>query len=258
MAITILRFVLAGVVGYLLGSFPSGVIVGKLWRVNVLAAGSGHSGATNVLRTAGKKAAAMVAISDVAKGAFAVLLAHFLLFAGDAPLAPWGELVAGLAAILGHNYSLFLRFRGGRGVATGGGAILGIQPLVLAIAVLVGLVPAALTRYVSLGSITAAFTAPLAELALLLTGFDHAWPHFYFILIGSAVVIASHHDNIQRLLNGTERKLGQRTANQGAVLASPAQDSSTEQSTAQDASVQGAMPQDSYEPDSSALAGAPE
>ncbi len=217
MALTIPLLVLAGAGGYLLGSFPSGVIVGKLWRVNVLAAGSGHSGATNVLRTAGKKAAMTVALLDIAKGAVAVLMAHFLLFPKDAVFGPWAELIAGLAAILGHNYSLFLRFRGGRGVATGGGGVLAMQPLVVAIALVVGLIPVFLTRYVSLGSITAAVTAPLAELVLLLTGFDHAWPHFYYMLIGAAVIIASHHDNIQRLLNGTERKLGQRAPVQASA-----------------------------------------
>jgi glycerol-3-phosphate acyltransferase PlsY len=211
MALTILRFVLAGAVGYLLGSFPSGVIVGKLWRVNVLATGSGHSGATNVLRTAGKKAAISVALLDIAKGVIAVLVAHFLLFSGDATLGPWAELIAGLTAILGHNYSLFLRFRGGRGVATGGGAVLAMQPLIVIAALVVGLIPVLLTRYVSLGSITAAFTAPLTELIMLLTGFDHAWPHFYYMLIGATVIIASHHDNIKRLLSGTERKIGQRS-----------------------------------------------
>src|SRR5690242_2067159 len=105
MSLTVPLLVLAGVVGYLLGSFPSGVIVGKLWRVNVLATGSGHSGATNVLRSAGKKAAITVLLLDVVKGACAVLIAHFLLFRGDAAFGPWAELIAGLAAILGHNYS---------------------------------------------------------------------------------------------------------------------------------------------------------
>jgi glycerol-3-phosphate acyltransferase PlsY len=217
MLLAILRLVLAGVIGYLAGSFPSGVLIGKAYGVDVLAHGSGHTGTTNVLRTAGGKAAAMVVILDIAKGAVAVLLARYLIFpaSADAFIGPWAEPVAGLAAILGHNFSLFLHFRGGRGVATGGGAVLAMNPLVVAFAFPIGALPVIFTRYVSLGSITAAATCPIAELVLLLTGHDtiagHAnWAHFAYMLVGAAIVIASHHDNIQRLLAGTERKLGER------------------------------------------------
>ena len=161
MLLAIIRLVLTALIGYLAGSFPSGVIVGKLYGVDVQAHGSGHTGATNVLRTAGGKAAAIVLILDIAKGALAVLLARFLLFPVSAnpaglDLALWAEPIAGLAAILGHNFSLFLRFKGGRGVATGGGAALAMNPLVIALALPLGALPVALTRYVSLGSITAA------------------------------------------------------------------------------------------------------
>jgi glycerol-3-phosphate acyltransferase PlsY len=217
MLLPILLLVLAGVVGYLAGSFPSGVLVGKAYGVDVLAHGSGHTGTTNVLRTAGGKAAAIVVILDIAKGAVAVLLAHYVILPAsvDSAIGPWATPVAGLASILGHNFSLFLHFRGGRGVATGGGAALAMNPLVVAIALPVGALPVLFTRYVSLGSITAAVTCPIAELVFLLTGHDtiagHAnWAHFAFMLIGALIVIASHHDNIQRLLAGTERKLGQR------------------------------------------------
>jgi glycerol-3-phosphate acyltransferase PlsY len=218
LALAVLRLVLAGVIGYLAGSFPSGVIIGKLYGVDVLGQGSGHTGTTNVLRTAGSKAAAIVVILDIAKGALPVLLARYLIFpaSADAAIGPWAEPIAGLASILGHNFSLFLHFRGGRGVATGGGAVLAMNPLVVAIAFPIGALPVILTRYVSLGSITASITCPIAELILLLTGHDaiagHSnWAHFTFMLIGALIVIASHHDNIQRLLSGTERKLGQRT-----------------------------------------------
>ncbi len=220
MPLSLLRLFLTAVIGYLAGSFPSGAIVGKAWGVNVLAHGSGHTGATNVLRTAGGKAAALVVALDIAKGSVAVLLARYLIAPDSAhaivpgwveanAIAPWAEVIAGLAAILGHNFSLFLHFRGGRGVATGGGAVLAMNPLVVVIALPLGALPVILTRYVSLGSITAATLCPLSDLIFTLTGHD-SWAHFTFMLIGAMIVIGSHHDNIQRLLAGTERKLGQK------------------------------------------------
>jgi glycerol-3-phosphate acyltransferase PlsY len=215
MLLAIIRLILTAFIGYLAGSFPSGVIVGKLYGVDVLAHGSGHTGTTNVLRTAGSKAAAVVLILDLAKGALAVLLARFLLFPASAnpaglDLAPWAELVAGLAAILGHNFSLFLHFKGGRGVATGGGAALAMNPLVIAIALPLGALPVALTRYVSLGSITAAAVCPIAELVFVLTKIDPNWAHFTYMLVGGVGIIAAHYDNIGRLFKGTERKIGQK------------------------------------------------
>lgn len=217
MLLAIIRLVLAALIGYLAGSFPSGVIVGKLYGVDVLAHGSGHTGATNVLRTAGGKAAAIVVILDIAKGAVAILLARFLLFPASAnpaglDLAPWAEPVAGLAAVLGHNFSLFLRFKGGRGVATGGGAALAMNPLVIAFALPLGALPVIFTRYVSLGSITAAAVCPIAELVFVLTRIDPNWAHFTYMLIAGAGIIVAHYDNIGRLLNGTERKIGQKVA----------------------------------------------
>ena len=217
MLLAIIRLILTAFIGYLAGSFPSGVIVGKLYGVDVLAHGSGHTGATNVLRTAGSKAAAVVVILDIAKGAVAVLLARFLLFPVSAnpaglDLAAWAEPVAGLAAIVGHNFSLFLRFKGGRGVATGGGAALAMNPLVIALALPLGALPVVFTRYVSLGSMTAAAVCAISELVFVLTKIDPHWGHFIFMLIGAVGIIAAHHDNIVRLFNGTERKIGQKAA----------------------------------------------
>ncbi|HEX6778255.1 MAG TPA: glycerol-3-phosphate 1-O-acyltransferase PlsY [Ktedonobacterales bacterium] len=228
MLLAIIRLVLTALIGYLAGSFPSGVIVGKLYGVDVLAHGSGHTGATNVLRTAGGKAAAIVVLLDIAKGALAVLLARFLLFPASAnpaglDLALWAEPIAGLAAILGHNFSLFLRFKGGRGVATGGGAALAMNPLVIALALPLGALPVALTRYVSLGSMTAAAVCAISELVFVLTRIDPNWAHFTYMLVGGVGIIAAHYDNIGRLLNGTERKFGQKVT----AEAKPASDTPT-------------------------------
>lgn len=211
-----LRLVISAVVGYLLGSLPSGVIVGRLFgKVDPRAGGSGKTGATNVLRTMGKGPAVMVAVLDVAKGAAAVLLARFVFLpAGSGAtlemqnLAAVAQAVAGLAALLGHNYSVFIRFTGGRGVATGAGALLAMTPLGMLIGLVGLVVVVAITRYVSLGSITAAALAAIVTVTITLLGHD-LWPHAVFAVIGGAIIIASHKDNIDRLLHGTERKLGQ-------------------------------------------------
>ncbi|HEX6817708.1 MAG TPA: glycerol-3-phosphate acyltransferase, partial [Ktedonobacterales bacterium] len=130
------RFVAAAVVGYLLGSTPSGVVVGKLFgNVDPRSHGSGKTGATNVLRTLGPGAAALVVLMDVGKGVVAVLLARFVIMPMSAGAAvdtrAWADAIAAFCAMLGHNYSIYIHFTGGRGVATGGGAILAINPLVL-------------------------------------------------------------------------------------------------------------------------------
>jgi glycerol-3-phosphate acyltransferase PlsY len=204
------RYVLAALVAYLFGSLPSGVLVGRLFgNVDPRTRGSGRTGATNVLRTLGPGAAALVALSDVLKGAIPVLLARYLIYPHEPQ--PWAEAVAGFAAVLGHNYSVFIRFTGGRGVATGGGAALVMQPLVV-LAGAVGLVvPIAITRYVSLGSIVAAATCAVTDAALVALGRD-SYPHLVFIAVGAAFIIFSHRDNITRLMNGTERKLGDKDA----------------------------------------------
>ncbi len=224
----VLRFVGAALAAYLLGAIPSGVLVGKLFgNVDVRAYGSGKTGATNVLRTLGPGPAALVVLGDIAKGAIAVLLARFLFFgmffpfpihaaATHSALAlyqPWAEAVAGLAAVLGHTYSVYINFSGGRGVLTGAGAIVVMSPLATLVGLIAAVIPIALTRYVSLGSILGTATVAMTELVLFLT--HHAeLPHLLFALIGAAYVIALHRDNINRLLNHTERKLGERAVPQ--------------------------------------------
>jgi len=214
----LLRFVLAAIVGYLLGSVPSGVLVGRLFgNVDPRTQGSGKTGATNILRTLGPGPAVLVAVLDITKGLVAVLLAHFVIYPLPAHPQPTlaqhnlqatAEAIAGFAALLGHNFSIFLQFTGGRGVATGGGATLGMSPIAMLIGAVAMFIPIALTRYVSLGSIIGCATAGLVALALALTGHDYL-PHALFALAGAALIIFSHRDNIERLLQGTERKLGQ-------------------------------------------------
>jgi acyl phosphate:glycerol-3-phosphate acyltransferase len=207
----VLRMGGAALAGYLLGSIPFGVLAGRFFGDrDPRAFGSGKTGATNVLRTLGPGPAAIVVAGDVLKGALAVLLARLVFFGGhaDPTLQATAEAVAGFCAILGHNYSLLIGFKGGRGVLTGAGAMLVMAPFATLIGFLCAALPIAITRYVSLGSILGASGSIVTELILLLT--HHAsLPHFIFILVGGVVIIVSHRDNIERLLNGTERKLGQ-------------------------------------------------
>jgi len=205
----LVRFIATALAAYLLGSIPTGVLAGKFFGDrDPRATGSGKTGATNVLRTLGPGPAAVVVLVDVAKGAAAVLLARYVFFGGQPELRDYAEALAGFAAIIGHNYSVYIRFTGGRGVLTGAGAMLVMSPFATLIGFICAMIPIAITRYVSLGSILGAIGSIATALALLLTNHD-SLPHFLFILVGGAIIILSHRDNIERLLKGTERKLGQ-------------------------------------------------
>ena len=191
-------------ISYLLGSIPFGLIAGKLVKnVDIRSYGSGTTGMTNVLRTVGVPAAALVLMLDIGKAALAVVVAKVLFDSNGA------EVAAALTVLVGHNWPVFVRFRGGRGTASGLGGLLILSPISGLIAALIGVAVIAITRYVSLGSIAATTLGSLAIIVLAATG--HA-PMVYtgFGAIAGLLVLASHRDNIQRLIRGTERKLGQR------------------------------------------------
>jgi glycerol-3-phosphate acyltransferase PlsY len=203
--ITPLEAVIAAVVGYLLGSIPTGMVVARVYRnVDLTAHGSGRTGATNVLRTLGSGAAAIAFAGDFLKGLLAVLLVQYVI----APNNPWAELIAAIAAVLGHSYSMFIGFKGGRGVVTGLGATIVAAPMLMLIAFAISAVIVAVTRYVSLGSVIGATLSALLLCWLAVTTGEPAWA-VWGVLVGGFIVIA-HKDNIQRLLAGTERKLGER------------------------------------------------
>ena len=192
------KILLLVLMGYAIGSIPFAILASRLFRLpDPRSYGSGNPGATNVLRTGHKAAALFTLAGDAAKGWFAVWLVHRL--GADVTVAA----LAGLAAFLGHVYSLFLRFRGGKGVATALGVLAGLQPaLALAVAG-IWLVVAFVTRYSSLAALTAAAGAPF--LALLL---DLPREVILVIAAMSAVLFWRHRRNIRQLLNGTEPKFG--------------------------------------------------
>lgn len=196
--------------GYLVGGLPFGLLVGRIARnVDLRAHGSGRTGATNALRTLGPRAAAVVLVLDLAKGIAAVLVARLLLGAQGREAAEWAAAAAGSAAVLGHVYSPFIGFRGGRGVATTAGGLLALAPLALAIVVPVVLLVAWRSRYMSLASVLGASLAPVVTGALVVIGRGEAADVGYALVAGAIVLIA-HRDNIARLRSGTERKIGDR------------------------------------------------
>lgn len=190
-------------VAYLMGSVPFGLLATRLAKgVDVRDYGSGKTGMTNVLRIAGVRAGFVVLVLDMSKGALAVVIARLVW---DSPgLAA----AAGLSVLLGHLWPVFIGFRGGRGTATGMGALVALSPLAGLATATVGLPMLVAFRYVSLGSISGAITGAATLLILSLVGF-HPTIYALYGVVGGALVLAKHHDNIRRLLTGRERKLGQ-------------------------------------------------
>ncbi len=192
--------------GYLLGSIPFGVIVGRLLRgIDIRSYGSGNIGFSNALRVLGWKAASLVMIGDVCKGLAPVLVARRVLIAGGVPNAEVWLLPVALGPILGHCFSVFLGFRGGRAIATTLGVLLGLAPAAGLSGLGVWLIVVGLTRYISVASIIAAIVVP-AVVALR----GGRWELVTFWCAVALLIIVRHLPNIKRLLAGTETKIGQR------------------------------------------------
>lgn len=208
-------------VSYLIGSIPfSFLIVKFLLHDDIRERGSGNVGATNVLRTSGKAAGFLALLLDGSKGACAVLLARWMVSLPQWPFAGpslgsqsiveqlaypsfWVGLAA-LLAVLGHIFPVWLRFDGGKGVATAAGVYLALHPFAFLIALVIVLIVVAISRYVSLGSIVAAAAMPL--ILRFIVG-DTFWTIAFSIVI-SLIIIVKHHENISRIASGTERRLG--------------------------------------------------
>ena len=198
----ILRTLALVVVAYLAGSIPVGAIVARLvGGPNLRSVGSGRTGGTNALRALGRKWAAVVVLGDLLKGALPVLLARFVT--GE----PTVEVLCGGAAVVGAIWSIFAGFRSGRGVGTGVGTMLMIQPLAVLLAAPVFVVVILLTRYVSLGSLLG--SAAMFPAMLLIWAVASGWvPPAYLLwaAVGPVLIWLAHADNIDRVLHGTERK----------------------------------------------------
>jgi acyl phosphate:glycerol-3-phosphate acyltransferase len=184
---------------YLMGSIPFAQLLSKRRGVDLRRVGSGNVGASNVLRTLGVRPAVLAMMLDAVKGTVAVLVAQRLTNGVAAPV------MAGLASMIGHVYPVWLRFRGGKGVATAAGAFAVLAPVAAAVAAGAFLLTVALTRFISVGSMVAALTLAawaIASDAPTIVGIGAA--------IGAALVLIGHRANVERLVAGTERRVGQR------------------------------------------------
>ena len=192
------------ITAYLLGNISTSYIVAKrLAGVDIRTQGSGNAGSTNVLRTLGKKAGALTFIGDVLKGLIAVLIARFIAYGANLDDTTCAYLAV-VAVVLGHNYPVFLGFKGGKGVATSLGSMLGMNPLVALSCLGFFIIIVAITKYVSLGSILGIGLSPIIMMI------NHNTKGVLVTLFLTISVAITHRENIKRLLNGTERKLGQK------------------------------------------------
>ena len=188
------------VIGYLLGTIPTGYLVAKARGVDIQSSGSGNIGATNVMRTLGVLPGIVVVLVDPLKGAGAVLLPTLL------GASNWAIALTALATVLGNNFNIMLRLRGGKGIATTLGVFFVINPLISTLCVLLAVFTILLSRQVSLGSMVALFAAPL----MLVASLSYPMPDLYLAIALAALAIVRHRDNIRRLIAGTERRLGER------------------------------------------------
>lgn len=201
---------LVAVAGYLIGSIPFGYLLGKAMGNDLLASGSKSTGATNALRTLGPGPAVLTLVLDAGKAMVAIAIARRLMTAFAQPWnsMPWVSIAAVVAAasvIIGHSWSVFLRFRGGKSVAASAGSALMLIPTLLPYGVAVFILTVAITRYVSLGSILGTLTVVIAALVT-----PEPLEIKAFIVIVASIIIYRHRANIGRLLSGTENRFGSR------------------------------------------------
>jgi len=186
-------------IAYFIGNISTSFIVAKLMaNVDIRSVGSGNAGSTNVLRTLGKKAAAITFLGDSLKGVAAVLIARFF------GIHEYIELFAGVAVVVGHNWPVFLKFKGGKGIATTIGVTLAINYFAALICLSIGIIILIKSKYVSLASISAITVFPVFL-------FFQSTQYFFFGTTLCLLAIFRHRENIQRLMNGTERKIGEKS-----------------------------------------------
>lgn len=216
--ILIIKLLAIALIAYLLGAIPFGLVISqKMAGVDIRQHGSGNIGATNVFRVLGIKYGILTAVLDVGKAVASVLLAGLII--GNEPLmvasydihVPLAQILAALMVMVGHNWSVYIRFKGGKGVSAFFGGLVTINWFVALVALAVIAVVVIITRYVSLGSMTAALGALLTFVALTVMGMT-APVYVIYGLLAALLIIYQHRSNIQRLLSGTENRLGDKKA----------------------------------------------
>lgn len=202
-----IAFIIVAIAGYLIGSIPSGYIVGRIGGVDIRRCGSGNIGATNVTRVLGKPYGYPVFLADFGKGLGAVGLAKVLgTRFGLTNSYEALQITAAISCVIGNTFPVWLRFKGGKGVATSAGALFGLTPLCTIVAIVVWIFAFEISRYVSVASIAGAIALPTA--IFFMTHFDRPNESllFYFSICLAAVVVLRHRSNLSRLMHGTEQR----------------------------------------------------
>jgi glycerol-3-phosphate acyltransferase PlsY len=207
------KFIIIILMAYFLGAIPFGLIIARLiGKVNITEHGSGNIGSTNVLRTVGTKAGLLVLFLDILKGFVAVMLAKVIMgesfiMAGSYPLNwQFAQVIAAMTVMAGHNWSVYIKFRGGKGVAAYFGGWLAMSPIAVAFGAVILIATVFITRYMSRGSILAALGILILQM-LLIVFFNTPSIYLVYSLLAAIVIIVQHRRNIQRLQSGTELKI---------------------------------------------------
>jgi glycerol-3-phosphate acyltransferase PlsY len=192
-------------IGYLFGCFSTGFFIGKIKKIDIRQYGSKSSGTTNALRTMGMKAGILTLLGDMIKSIIAVVLVRFIFFS-DLEYVKLLSLYTGLGVVIGHNYPVWLKFKGGKGIAATAGAMVSFDPWIIPFALPIFVLSVAITRYVSIGSLLVAITFPI-WVAVRAPGEIHM---LLVALVYTILAVIKHSSNIKRLFTGTENKLGHR------------------------------------------------
>ncbi len=199
----LLKIILCLIFGYLFGCFSTGYFIGKMNKVDIRDYGSGNVGTTNALRTLGAKAGALTLVGDALKAVIPIVIVKVFIF----PKVDYVQLLAlytGLGVVLGHNYPVWLKFKGGKGIAATGGVLAAFDPLIIPIGLPIFIVIVAITRYVSVGSMFIALLCPV-WIMIRYPGQIHM---LIVALVFMTLAFIKHRTNIGRLMNGTENKIG--------------------------------------------------
>ena len=204
--------IIAAILGYILGSVPFGFLAAKLKGIDIRQHGSGNIGATNVWRTCGWRFGLPVFVLDALKGVAAVFVGHLLVHGPepDSPIVQILSITSAAGCIIGHSFPVWLKFKGGKGVATSLGVMIGLMPLASLIAFALWAVVFKVSGYVSLASIVAAVALPTIVGVGNVSGWSYGWPPFWFALVAGLLVIIRHKSNIARLRAGTESRFGKK------------------------------------------------
>ena len=203
-----LQIVICIVLGYIVGSFSTGYIIGIINHVDIREMGSGNAGTTNAFRTLGKKAGIITFIGDFLKAFIIVLLVRFVIYS-DVEYVKLLELICGFGCVLGHNFPVWLKFHGGKGIAVTAGVFVAIDPWILPVGIPLFAILVLTTKYVSVGSLAVLTLFPIWN-ALRLRDFPCYWAIVGVSCLYTAMAFFQHRQNIKRLLNGTENKIGQK------------------------------------------------